>query len=180
MAMTHRRTGKARPPLDETSLAETALCYAGRYATSRAKLAAYLKRKLRERGWDGAGAPDLDGLLAKMVDLGYVNDQAFASARAGALGRKGYGIRRVDAALRAAGIEAGDAEAALGAAEGGAWAAATRFAERRRIGPFAEEKADRPARERAFAAMIRAGHPPAIARRFVEAPPGEVPDADTI
>jgi hypothetical protein len=29
------------------------LGYAGRYATTRARLAAYLERKLRERGWSG-------------------------------------------------------------------------------------------------------------------------------
>ena len=46
---------KARiaPPLDEAGLNELALAYVARYATSRAKLLAYLARKLRERGWGG-------------------------------------------------------------------------------------------------------------------------------
>jgi regulatory protein len=60
----------------------------------------------------------------------------------------------------------------------GAWDAALRFAERRRIGPFAAVQADRPAREKALAAMLRAGHPPRLARRIVAARPGEVPQAD--
>ncbi|HKR24262.1 MAG TPA: RecX family transcriptional regulator, partial [Allosphingosinicella sp.] len=59
-----------------------------------------------------------------------------------------------------------------------AWAAALRFAERRRIGPFAAAEPDRAGREKALAAMLRAGHPPALAKRLIAAPPGEIPDAD--
>jgi len=43
-----RRRGE-RPPLDAEGLERLGLFYAGRYATTRAKLADYLRRKLRER-----------------------------------------------------------------------------------------------------------------------------------
>lgn len=169
---------KSRPPLDAKGLEQAALGYAGRYATTRMKLRAYLARKLRERGWAESGAPPLDGLIERMAALGYVDDRAFATARAASLGRRGYGERRVGAALRGAGIEAADAADANAMANGDAWATALRYAERRRIGPFAQASLDRPARERALAAMLRAGHPLGLARRMIAARPGEIPEAD--
>jgi len=176
--VTRDRNSKARPPLDETALEQAALRYAARYATSRAKLKAYLERKLRERGWAAEGDPPLDALVGRMAGRGYVDDRAFAAARAAALSRRGYGAGRLDAALRAAGIDADDAGEARAIAADAAWDAALRFAERRRIGPFAAVQADRPAREKALAAMLRAGHSPGLARRIVAARPGEVPQAD--
>lgn len=176
--MTRVRNRNVKPPLDAEALDQAALSYAGRYATTRAKLAAYLTRKLRERGWSGAGDPPVAALVERMAALGYVDDRAFASARAAALTRRGYGARRVGAALRGAGIGEEDAVDAREIAAASAWAAALRFAERRRIGPFAAAEADRPAREKALAAMLRAGHPMHLARILVAARPGEVPQAD--
>jgi regulatory protein len=178
MAMRHDRVAGKRPPLDGPALEQTALAYAGRYATTRARLAAYLKRKLRERGWDGQGEPPIEALVARMAELNYVDDRAFATAKGASLTRRGYGARRVGDALRAAGIEEDDAADARDAARDGAWAAALRFAERRRFGPFAAAEADRPARDKALAAMLRAGHPLDLARRIIAARPGEIPEAD--
>ncbi|HTU11939.1 MAG TPA: RecX family transcriptional regulator [Allosphingosinicella sp.] len=167
-----------KPPLDGAGLEQAALFYAGRYATTRARLVAYLGWKVRERGWAEAHAPPIEALVEKMAGLGYVDDRAFATARAGALTRRGYGARRVGEALRAAGIGEEDAGEARDIAEEGAWEAALRFAKRRKIGPFSAIEADRPAREKAYAALLRAGHPPALARRIVSARPGEIPQAD--
>jgi len=177
-AVKRERNSKAKRPLDEAGLEQAALFYAGRYATSRARLKTYLARKLRERGWQGAAAPPLEALIERLADLGYVDDRAFAAARGAALSRRGYGPRRLDAALHAAGIGEEDAAEAREAAAAGAWEAALRFAERRRIGPFAVAEADRPAREKALAAMLRAGHPSALALRIMAARPGEIPEAD--
>jgi regulatory protein len=179
MAMRHDRVAKKRPPFDGPALEQTALAYAGRYATTRAKLAAYLRRKLQERGWEGENEPPIEALVARMADLNYVDDRAFATARAASLGRRGYGARRVGDALRAAGIGEEDAADAREAARDGAWASALRFAERRHLGPFSPAEADRPAREKALAAMLRAGHPLDLARRIIAARPGEIPEADT-
>jgi len=176
----HVRNRKARPPFDEATLEQAALGYAGRYATTRARLAAYLERKLRERGWSGPADPPVRALVERMASLGYVDDRGFATARAAALGRRGYGERRVSAALRAAGIEDEDSAEARETARETAWQSALRFAERRRIGPFAEAESDRDSREKALAALLRAGHPLELARRLVQARPGEIPDLDSL
>lgn len=179
MAMARARARKERPPLDTPTLEEAALAYAARYATTRAKLRSYLARKVRERGWGDPHAPDFEALAERLAALGYVDDRGFASARAATLGRRGYGEHRVGAALRAAGIGDEDGAEALDQARGGAWAAALRYAERRKLGPFALTNGDRPAREKALAAMLRAGHPATLARRLAWAAPGEIPDADS-
>jgi regulatory protein len=169
---------KVRPPLDEAGLERLGLHYAGRYATTRSKLLRYLARKVRERGWGGAGDAPIDSLVERFARLGYVDDAAFASARAASLMRRGYGERRVDQALRAAGIGEEDGETARAEARDGAWAAALRFAQRKRIGPWAGEKPDREGRQKAVGAMIRAGHPIDMVRRLLDASPGEIPDLD--
>ena len=80
MAVRTRRSRNERPPLDEKSLEQAALSYAGRYATTRARLTAYLSRKVRDRGWDGNGEAPVERLVEKMAELGYVDDRAFGKA----------------------------------------------------------------------------------------------------
>jgi regulatory protein len=171
---------KPRPPLDPEGLERLGLHYAGRYATTRSKLAAYLVRKLRERGWSGESPPEsvVESLVERFAGLGYVDDRAFASARAASLMRRGYGERRVEQALRAAGIGEEEGEQARNEARDGAWAAALRFAERKRIGPWAESPPDRDTRHKAVGAMIRAGHPIDMVRRLLDSKPGEIPESD--
>ena len=176
--MIRERNKRQAAPLDSDGLERLALLYAERYATTRFRLRAYLRRKLRERGWAGTGDPPLDALVERFDRLGYVDDRAFAESRAASLIRRGYGERRVAEALRAAGIESGDSEHAREEAKGEAWNAALRFARRKRIGPFAAEAPDREGRRKAFAAMLRAGHDMAHVRRLVEAAPGEIPESD--
>ena len=168
-----------KPPtaLDAEALERLALHYVGRYATTRAKLRAYLLRKMRERDWNG-DAPDVDGLIERLSGLGYIDDEAFASARAASLQRRGYGERRVSQALSAAGIAEGDAAQAKEQTREGAWDAAIRFARRKRIGPFAAGEIDRDGRQRAFAAMMRAGHSFEIAREVLNASLEDIPDSD--
>ena len=176
--MPHEPKRKPRPPLDGEALERLALFYAGRYATTRAKLRAYLARKVAERGWSGDGEAPVEALAERLAGLGYVDDKAFAANRAASLGRRGYGERRVADALRAAGIGEEDGAEAREYARDGAWQAALRYAERRRIGPFAASEGDRPGREKAMAAMLRAGHPLDIVRRLVHASPGNIPESD--
>jgi regulatory protein len=169
-----RRPARA---LDAARLEALALRYVSRYATTRAKLRDYLRRKLDGAEWGGASVPDVDGLVARMAELGYVDDRAFADQRAAALGRRGFGARRIGQAFRAAGIAAEDGEEALAAAQENKLEAALALARRRRIGPFAEAPTDRAAREKAIGALVRAGHDPALARRIAMSAPGEIPDA---
>jgi regulatory protein len=167
------RNRKPRPPLDEAKLNDLALSYVGRFATTRAKLRAYLARKVRERGWDDSRNADIDGLAERFAAQGYIDDEAYALSKSRALTGRGYGPRRVEQSLRVAGVDESDTGAARQHAKEDCVEAALRFAERRRIGPFASDAGDRPARERAMAAMIRAGHGFGLSRAIVELPPGE-------
>lgn len=176
MAMGMQQMRKARAPLDAAKLDEMALRYVGRFATSRAKLIAYLHRKLRERGWEDAREPPVEALVEKLVRLGYVDDSAFALSKARSLTGRGYGERRVRLALAQAGIGEEQGAAARDLAEDQAVEAALKFARRRAIGPFAARSPDPAERERALAAMIRAGHRFGLARAIIELKPGENPD----
>jgi regulatory protein len=152
------RTRRPPRPLDPRRLEEMALAYVARFATTRARLEDYLARKLRERGWDdGAPYPDIAALARRFESAGYIDDEAYARARAGSLLRRGYGKRRVGQALGAAGIDE-TLRAAVAPGEGEARAAALAMARKRRFGPFASEPLDRPQREKQIAAMLRAGH----------------------
>jgi regulatory protein len=173
-----RRTAR---PLDETRLREIAIAYVGRYATTRAKLSAYLRRKLRERGWEGAEAPDPGALAERFASQGYIDDAGYALTKSRALSGRGYGARRIAEALKAAGVEAEDGDAALELAEEEAVTAALRFAQRRRLGPFAAAALDdRVEREKAIAAMVRAGHGFVLAQAIVSLPPGAEIDREIL
>lgn len=155
-------------PLDPLRLNELALAYVARFATSAAKLEAYLRRKLRERGWEGEGEPPLVAVVTRMVAAGYVDDVQFARARSGSLLRRGYGPRRVEQDLGQAGIaEAVRDEVRAGAGE--QRRAALAMARKRRFGPFGPPTADRALREKQLSAMLRAGHPLDSARNLLNA-----------
>ena len=174
---TGNRQGRDRPrrkprPLDAAKLEELALAYVARFATSTGKLERYLKRKLYERGWegreDGADPPDVDALVERYAERGYVDDAAYARMRSADLLRRGYGGRRVSQALG----EAGVGEAARGAvapSDHAAREAALRLAEKRRFGPFAAAPVEREKREKQIAAMLRAGHTFDHARAVLDA-----------
>jgi regulatory protein len=166
---------RPRPPLNAEELRALALRYVGRFATSRAKLAAYLARKIRERGWEDDAPADIDGLVERFAELGYVDDGGFAAMKGAALTRRGYGARRVDEALRADGIGEADRAVAQDSAKAEAWASADRLARRKRAGPYGSGDRDPKTRERMIAAFLRAGHDYAMARRWVDAAPGEPP-----
>ena len=153
-----RRREKRPPrPLDETSLKDLALAYVARYATTRAKLTRYLARKLRERGWEGEGSADVEALVDRYTELGYIDDAAWAQSRAGGLARRGYGPRRIGQDLRQAGIASEDSEPAM-PNELEAREAALAMARKRRFGPFALQSPDERTHEKQLAAMLRAGH----------------------
>lgn len=179
--MNSSRTARRAPtPLDEARLQELALRYVGKYATTRAKLGAYLMRKVRERGWAGERNPEIEALASRFAELGYIDDAAYALSKARALSARGYGKRRLSDQLRLAGVGEADGAGASAHADAEAVGAALRFAERRRIGPFAAEAVERPQREKWIAAMIRAGHSFGLARAVASMPPGTNVDADQL
>ena len=168
-----RRERKLRP-LDEARLQEMALAYVARFATSAGKLRTYLRRKLRERGWvEDAPEPDLDALVASYVEKGYVDDEGYARAKSAGLLNRGYGARRVEQQLHAAGIGEG-LRARFAPDEFARREAVVALARKRRFGPFArsEMRASEDwakTREKQLAAMIRAGHDFDHARRLIDA-----------
>ena len=164
-----RRKREKRPPkpLNEQALKDLALHYLGRFATTRARLVQYMQRKVRERGWSEDRAPDFDRLADRCVELGYVDDAAFAAMKGGALLRRGYGARRVEQALVAAGVGEADRGAVQQEASDQAAVSAIAFARRKRIGPFASEPAAPERRQKQLQAFIRAGHDFALARSLV-------------
>jgi regulatory protein len=154
--------------LTEAGLRDLALHYTARFAATAARVEAYLHRKIRERGLakDGDGRTvevDVPALVARLVALGYVDDDAYARMRARDLGARGYGARRVEESLRHAGVgEALRRDHAPG--EAASRRAAALMAKKRRLGPFGPQTeagdplAARKAYEKAVAAMLRAGH----------------------
>lgn len=172
---------RGKPPLGDAQLRDLALSYAARFASTGARLEAYLARKVRERGLaedaDGrTAAIDIPALVARLVELGYVDDAAYARMRTRDLGARGYGARRVEQALWAAGVAEGiRAETAPG--EAARRRAAVLLAQKRRLGPFAGGHGDdadplgaRKAHEKAVAAMLRAGHDYEHVRVILAAP----------
>ncbi|WP_225205401.1 regulatory protein RecX [Novosphingobium huizhouense] len=163
-------------PLDAARLDELALAYVARFATSAGKLADYLRRKLRERGWEGEAAADVPAVVARMVAAGYVDDAVFARAKGQGLLRRGYGARRIGQALGQAGIGEDLRADGLGSDRERRQAALT-MARKRRFGPFGRGtgeaghtgRHDPATREKQVAAMLRAGHPLASARAMVDA-----------
>lgn len=171
----------AQAPLNTARLKDLALRYVSRYATTRHKLATYLRRKVREKGWDAgsdveAATADAgldsaaEAAIAEAVGyverLGAVNDVAFAEGRARALTRRGMGAHRIRQALSGAGIGAEVTDEALHEVD--ALEAAVAYLRRRRWGPFGEGAPHDPdARRKAFAAMMRAGHPPDLSGKLL-------------
>jgi len=169
--------GNKRSALDQQGLRDLALTYVGRFATTRVRLTHYLRRKLRERGWAEEGEPDPDALVARLCELGYVDDGAYARMKGAAMVRRGLGAGRVRAALSADGVTEIDRAEAEEEARAGRWDAADVLARRRRVGPYAAEpNADPRLRERQIAMFIRAGHDMATARAWVDAAPGAFPE----
>ncbi len=171
-------------PLDAARLEEFALAYVARFATSAGKLRDYLRRKLRERGWEAApdedpqianmrGAACAEALIERFVAAGYVDDESFARGRAGSLLRRGFGRRRINEALGAAGID-GDVREAVMPGEGAQRRAAVALARKRRFGPFGDSAlapgtGDPARRQKQIAAMLRAGHSRDAARAVLGA-----------
>lgn len=173
------RTRTPPPPLDAAALDRLALRYVERFATTRGKLADYLRRKIRERGWQGDPV-DPAAVAERMAGLGYVDDRLYAESKAAALTRRGFGANRVADALRQARVDEADAAPARSIAAEGEGASALAFARRKRIGPFAAEPPDPARRQKQIAAMVRAGHGFALARRIVETPPGALPEINDL
>ncbi len=172
----HATSGHTRrrpKPLDRNRLEELALAYVARFATSAGKLRAYLQRKLRERGYVGDEGTDIEVLVLKFVEKGYVDDEAYGRAKANDLMARGYGTRRVQQTLRAAGIGE-DVCYSLLPEQAQSRQAALVLARKRRFGPYSVAHGsgiedERKRHEKQLAALVRAGHDFEIARHVIGA-----------
>ncbi len=159
-------------PLNDTALRELALSYAARYATTRRKLGDYLRRKVRERGWEQDNPPDFETIVSRLADLRYVDDEVYGRAKAGALKRRGMGEMRVRQALLVAGLDRETTDQLSSSTDEEAFASALIFARRRKIGPYCAGEADAKLRSKWIAAMLRAGHQMDIVKSIMAMPSG--------
>ncbi|MFQ5764012.1 MAG: RecX family transcriptional regulator [Rhodospirillales bacterium] len=189
----HKKSGaRKRAPRKATAkhLENAALYYLQRFATSAENLKRVLNRKVdRSARFHGTDADEgravVEDLITRFRRSGLLDDETYARARAETLHRRGAGRRAIRAKLRQKGVadEAIEAAlAALGEAGEAELAAAVNFARRRRLGPFGQEarrakgptgtkesKGSGEGREKALAALARAGFSFDVARRVVDA-----------
>ena len=177
-----RKAQKRRGPKKATPkyLENAALHYLGRFASSAENLRRVLMRKVdrsaRAHGTDRAeGSAQVESLIRRFARSGLVDDAAYARARAASLARRGASARLIRAKLAEKGVGPDAVAAALAAlADDGGDAelrAAVNLARRRRLGPFRATKG-RPAkgeREKALAALARAGFSYDVAKRVIDA-----------
>lgn len=174
----------ALPTPTPASLQEAAVNYLARFAATEAGLRAVLNRRI-DRWARSAAADDLPEQVsalkqaarlvsARMVELGLINDAAFAEQRAAGLTRTGRSRRAVAARLTAKGVDPDLAQAAIPDDPDTELAAALILARKRRIGPFRRSEApDQAARMKEMGVLARAGFPQPIARQALAMAPEE-------
>lgn len=157
------------------NLKAAAAHYLGRYASSAENLKRVLARRVQR--WvrlSGNAAPDdaaqqIEEAVAAAMRAGLIDDAAFAAGRARTLRQRGWGARRISAALKQKGVGKTEIDAALnGDTEEMEEAAALRFAERRRLGPWRPAGARAEKRQKDIAALMRAGFGLSLARKVID------------
>jgi regulatory protein len=174
------------------------MAHLARFATSEVGLTRVLDRRIQRWARQAASAGDdpdevrqrrqqareaVRTVVSDMVRLKLIDDTMFADGRARALSRGGRSRRAIAAHLASRGIDAERIEGALLHAQSGVLddaaqvelAAALLQARKRRLGPFAAQpgdgewtEADDAARQRALAALARAGFSHDVARSALE------------
>jgi len=190
MARRQNRRSRSRtedaeaPPLPtRASIEQSALLYLGRYDASSSHLRQVLRRKVRrildaqppeaERGpAEARSGAWVEEVVAKVLELGLVDDQRYATAVARRLERRGTSHRAMQAKLREKGVPQEIVNEVLGGGPSGdsELVAASALARRRRLGPYRVDPEAREARrERDLAALARAGFNFDVARRIIDA-----------
>lgn len=147
-----------------TYLENAALYYVQRYAATTASLRRVLQRRVQKArhaypDFDAAPcAAWIDAVIGKFVQLGYVNDAAYAEQKVQSLRRKGVSAKVISVKLREKGVSADimqDDETEL--------TAARRLVKRKRLGVYRTRAVDNAA-QKDLAALARAGFSHAIAK----------------
>jgi regulatory protein len=163
-------------------LHEAALAYLTRTPATAATLTRVLGRKIATWARQAARASDDPetiatdvarcheaalAIVARFREVGLVNDAAFAASRARSLSRAGRSRRAIAAHLTAKGVDGQTLREALPTDAAVELAAAVAFARKRRIGPFVREEPDPKAKQKALAAMARAGFAWSVCERVL-------------
>ena len=169
-------TRKRKPrKVTAKSLERAALFYLERFATSAENLRRVLMRRVERsvhfHGTDReAGAGLVDGLVARYLASGLLDDRAYAEGRVRTMRRRGSSARLIRLKLRQKGVADDVVAGALAdhAEDGTDPEAAAAAALARRPPAERQEK-----REKDLAALARAGFSYDMARRVIEAPSPE-------
>jgi regulatory protein len=168
-------------PITAKYLQNAAAFYLERYPSTAEGLRRVLNRRVRKAEMADAPIIDnvnqtIDAIVAKFVDAGVIDDQAFAQTKARALHRRGTSTRLTHQKLRLAGIDADTLDQAMAGLDRELdtdprqreWQAAVALARRRRLGPFRlKDRADH--RNRDLAAMARGGFDYQLAKKVIDA-----------
>ena len=167
------------PAPTETRLYNRALYYLSRYAASEGRLVEVLHRRARrEAEAHGIEAGEIEARIARVVErlraAGYIDDQAYAAARARSQAGRGRSLHRLraDLAQRRVPREVADAAVAQLREEMAEpdLVAAVNLARRRRLGPWREPAGSRREhRLRDLAVLARAGFGGDVAREVIDA-----------
>lgn len=168
------RGEKARPterrprPVDEGWAMRAAIHYLDRYAASGEHLRKILARKAERRlivsRLEAEQEAVVDATIARLKELGLIDDQRFAQEKAGALRRRGTSAVRVVEKLSAKGVPRDTIAATMATDETNDREAAQVLARRRRLGPWRktplpdDPAAARKQRDKEIAALCRAGY----------------------
>src|SRR5689334_19441004 len=164
-----RSMKKIARPITAKYLENAATFYLERYPSTAEGLRRVLNRRVRKAEIAEAPIVDdvqkvIDGIVAKFVQAGVVDDKAFAQTKARSLHRRGTSTRLTRQKLRMAGIDGDTLDKAMAGLDQELdtdpqqreWQAAVALARRRRLGPF-RQKDRKEHRNRDLAAMARGG-----------------------
>ncbi len=178
-------------PITAKYLLNAATFYLERYPASAEGLRRVLGRRIAKAKMADAPVMEnveqaIEGIVAKFVEAGVVNDKEFAQTKARALHRRGASSRLTRQKLRHAGVDGDTLDRAMAALDEELdtdpaqreWQAAVALARRRRLGPFRPEKDRKDKRARDLAAMARAGFPFEVARKVIDARDAESLDEE--
>ena len=176
---TNRKQGRRRNPKKATaqSLRNAALYYLQRYASSAENLRRVLMRRVERaaRVHDSdveEGAAIVTEIIDRYREVGLLDDQAYATAQAQRLHRRGNSLRAIQARLHAKGVERDTIEQALSALDSAAGnpdiSAAVIVTRRRRLGPWRiSDRSEH--RQQDLATLARRGFSFAIASQVIDA-----------
>lgn len=168
-----------RRPLSKEGLVRAANRYLARYVATEASLRRVLQRHVDRRLTEEDAIArqearqqwgrEIDALIARVVEAGLVDDVAYAEARTRSLRRKGKSSRAIRRALWKKGVSGEIIDAAVRTEPAVELASAARYVRKRRFGPYRPQEQREERRRKDAAAVCRAGFPPALAFRVVDA-----------